>query len=202
MSLDTITHLIEIYRYWILVPLAFIEGPIVAFVAGGMSSLGYFNPYIALAIFLIRDVLVDTLCYYIGHFAGEKSFTKRWLAKAGVGDEQIAEIHNLWLVHGGKTMFFSKLSYGLSAGFLIVAGIVAMPFRKFFAYAITVAVLQYGVLFVVGYYFINSFGTVANILDKIQYAVLGITLIATLYFAFKWYMRKRLIAAEEAEKTH
>ncbi len=197
MSIDALTHLIEVYRYWILIPLSFIEGPIVSFVAGALASLGYFNPLFAFAIFIFKDVIVDGTYYYLGRLGAKKEWVKRWLAKIGVSEKQIAEVRLLWNKNFGKAMFFSKLSWGLSPAFLAIAGIIEMPVRKFFEYAVLIAFLQYGILFVLGYYFGNSFGTISGLLDNIQYAILVITLFATVYYGFKWYIQRKLLKEEE-----
>jgi len=193
MAADQLAHLIEIYRYWILVPLAFLEGPIVSFIAGTLSSVGYLNAYLSFAILFCRDVIVDTACYALGRFAEHLDFVKRLLAKVGIREEQIHGVRTLWDEHGARTMFLSKLSYGVAAAFLLVAGMVEMPFRKFLQYAALVALVQYGALFLLGYYFGSAFGTLSRILDNIQYVIAGISLFAVAYYIFKNYMRRRLL---------
>ena len=59
MSVDQISQLIIEYRYFILIPLSFIEGPIVAFAAGALASLGYFNVYALAIFFFVVDMLKD-----------------------------------------------------------------------------------------------------------------------------------------------
>ena len=61
MDAQSISHLLLEYRYLVLIPLATIEGPIVAFVAGTLASLRYFNIYALAAVFFIRDVGLDAI---------------------------------------------------------------------------------------------------------------------------------------------
>lgn len=186
-------QLILVYRYWIIIPLSFIEGPIVAFVVGTLSFLGYFNPLLALIIFLVRDVLLDGIMYYLGAWGGKTKFALRMLKKIGVHEDHLEDVRRMWETHGFRTMFFSKLSYGVSAAFLIVAGMVEMPYMKFFRYAALVAIAQYGVLFVLGYFFGGAFGTVSRLLNNLQYVFAGVVLIATGYYVFTHFMRRRLL---------
>lgn len=190
-------HLLLTYRYWILIPLCFIEGPIVAFIAGTLASLGYFNPYLLFAIFFVRDVSVDAACYFFGRFAGRTALAKRVLRKIGIDDMELEKIRHLWNRNAGKTMFFSKLSYGLAAGFIVVAGMVEMPFEKFLFWGSIIAVMHYGVLLVLGYYFGNSFGTVSKVLENAQYVIAGVILFVTAYYFFKRYIERRLRKEEE-----
>lgn len=200
MSPDTISHLILEYRYWILIPLCFIEGPIVAFVAGSLASLGYFNIYLLALLFFARDFAVDAFMYFLGRYGGKTRFAKWFLAKVGVTDDHLHSVHRLWEKNTGKTMFFSKLSYGLAATFLVVAGLVEVSMRKFFAYAILITLVQYGTLLVLGYYFGNAFGTVSKVINNIGYVIGGITLVITAYYLFTHFMRRRLLKQEKAEK--
>lgn len=193
-----IAHLIIEYRYWILVPLCFIEGPIVAFVAGALASLGYFSMPLLAVIFFVRDVAMDAFMYSVGHFGARTRFAHWILEKIKVTQEHLRSVHNLWEKHPGTTMFFSKLSYGLSATFLIVAGFVGMSFRKFITYGAMVTVMQYGVLLVLGYYFGGAFGTVSSILNNLGYVILGISIFITAYYVFTHIMRNRLLEKEKS----
>lgn len=200
MSPDTLTHLILQYRYWILIPLCFIEGPIVAFVAGTLASLGYFNLYLLAIIFFARDLIVDGLMYCLGRFGGQTRFARWFLKKVGVTQEHLMGVHRLWEHHAGKTMFFSKLSYGLAGTFLVVAGLVKTSPKKFFTYAALVTVMQYGTLLALGYYFGNAFGTVSSILNNLGFVLLGISLFITGYYVFTHFMRRRLLKQEKEEE--
>lgn len=59
------------YRYWIIIPLSLLEGPMVAVATGALSSRGYFNPYLACLFFVAKDVVVDSAYYYLGRVAGD-----------------------------------------------------------------------------------------------------------------------------------
>lgn len=200
MSVDHITALILEYRYLILLPLSLIEGPIVAFVAGTLASLGYFNPFALAAFFFVRDIAVDGACYALGYFGGQSSAAKRILRWLGVTDDHLDEVRTLWNKHPGKTMFFSKLSYGVAAGFIVVAGMVEMPLKKFLMYGAIIAVAHYCTLLVVGYFFGVTFGgTIGGIIERAPYvlAVAGVLWLG--YYLFKRYMSKRLEEFEEQE---
>lgn len=196
-----IVSLILTYRYWILIPLTFLEGPIVAFIAGTLAAAGYFNPYILFVVFFVRDLTVDGACYALGRYAWKTAFVKRFLTRVGVTDMEINDIRPLWLKHPGSTMFFSKLSYGIAAGLMVVAGIIEMPFLSFLMWGSLIAVAHYGTLLVLGYYFGGTFGTVSNLLTKVSYIAIGIVAVAVAYYFFKRSMRKRLLEAELKEEA-
>lgn len=197
MGIEHLTQTIIEYRYWVLIPLSFVEGPLIAFVGGTLAFLGYLNPFVAFAIFFLRDVILDGFFYFLGRFGGRTALAKRILKKIGVNEGHLDDVRRLWHHHGFRTMFFSKLSYGLSAAFLLVAGIIDFDYKKFFWYAALVALAQYGVLFILGYFFGNTLGATANILDILQYVIAGGVIAATAYYIFSRWMRGRLIEQEK-----
>jgi membrane-associated protein len=198
MSPDFVTELILQYRYWILIPLTFIEGPVVAFVAGTLASAGLFNMYFLAVLFFVRDVGLDIAYYAIGHFGGRTAFAKRMLTKIGVTEDHLEEVRVLWERRPGWTMFVGKLSYGIAAAFIVVAGMVKMPFRLFLKYGVLVAILQYGILLFAGYFLGESLGgNITHILSNVQYAIAAVALAISAYYIFSWYMRQKFLKADE-----
>ena len=198
MSPDIITELILQYRYWILIPLTFIEGPVVAFVAGTLASAGVFNMYFLAILFFVRDVGLDVVYYAIGHFGGRTTFAKRMLTKIGVTEDHLEEVRVLWERRPGWTMFIGKLSYGIASAFIVVAGMVKMPFSLFLRYGILVAILQYGILLFAGYFLGESLGgSITHILSNVQYAIAAVALAISAYYIFSWYMRRKFLEEEK-----
>ena len=198
MSVDFITELILQYRYWILIPLSFIEGPLIAFVAGTFAAAGFFNMYFLAVLFFVRDVGLDLIYYAVGHFGGRTAFAERMLRKLGITDDHLEQVRILWVKRPGWTMFIGKLSYGIASAFIVVAGMVKMPLRTFVFYGSIVAVLQYGVLLFAGYYLGTSFGgNTVRIVSNAQYVIAFAALAISGYYIFGWYMRKRLLKEGE-----
>ena len=200
MPADTITHLLIEYRYWIVVPLAFMEGPIVALNVGVLMAFGYFNPFIVSAIFLVREVTLDAVCYLIGRYGEKSSLVEKYGPKIGLTKEHWDAVEHLWQTHPGKTMFVSKLAYGLSWPFLISAGMTRMPYSRFWYYAIQVTFFQYGGLLILGYYFANSYSIIATSVKGLEYLLLGIVILSVIIYALSNHMRRRLLRMKEEEE--
>ncbi|TSC64842.1 MAG: DedA protein [Parcubacteria group bacterium Gr01-1014_91] len=198
MSIDFITEVILQYRYWILIPLTFIEGPVVAFVAGTLAAVGYFNIYFLAILFFVRDVGLDGVYYAIGHFGARTRFVQRMLNKIGVTPDHLEQVRVIWEKRPFWTMFIGKLSYGIASAFIVVAGTVKMPLTTFFKYGSIVAVLQYGILLFAGYYLGTSFGgDAAQIINNVQYVIAFAAIAITLYYIFSWYMRRKFFEEEK-----
>ncbi len=202
MSVDAITELVLQYRYWILIPFSLIEGPIIALVAGTLAAVGYFNIYLLCVIFFIRDVGLDLGYYAIGHYGGHTKFAERMLKKIGVTQDHIEHVRSLWARRPGTTMFIGKLSYGIASAFIVVAGMVKMRLRTFILYSSLVAVLQYGTLLLLGYFFGATFGgSIIKVVENIQYTLVFAAIVITGYYIFSWRMRQKFLRKDaEIEK--
>ena len=198
MSVESLTHLILEYRYWILIPLSFIEGPVVAFVAGTLAAVGYFNMYFLAALFFVRDVGLDGAYYALGYFGGHTVFAGRMLAKIGITDNHLEKVRVLWAKHPGITMFIGKVSYGIASAFIVVAGMVKMPLGKFFGYGSLVAVAQYGALLFAGYFLGASFGgSIVPVINNVQYTIVIAAIAISGYYIISWKMRAKFLKKDE-----
>lgn len=198
MSADFITELLLQYRYWILIPLFLIEGPVVAFVAGILSSLNYFNLYILAGLFFALDLVRDGAYYAVGHFGGRTNFAKRMLSSIRITMEHLEQARLLLMQRPGWTMFIGKLAYGIAPALIVVAGMVRMPLFIFFKYASIVAVLHYGALLLVGYFLGESLGgNIVQIINNVQYAIAFAAIVILGYYIFSWYMRKKFLEEEK-----
>ncbi len=191
MSPDHLVQLITDYRYWIIIPLSIIEGPVVAFVVGTLSSFGYFNPFIAMGIFFTKDILMDGTFYFLGRYAKQTAFVHRILKKGGLLTESTDSFKEAWDIHGFRTMFLVKLPHGFSSAFLVMSGLVEAPLRRFFVYAAIIALVQYSIFLVLGYYFGSFFATAPDLFTRIQYIFTGTLFAGAVYFVLLWYVRRK-----------
>src|SRR4051794_41831473 len=80
-------------------------------------------------VLLLGDLASCVVIFSFGHYFSRLRFVQRILTKAGVAGH-VDVIRQLWLRHSWKTMFMSKLAWGLSSAFLVAAGIVGLPWRE------------------------------------------------------------------------
>jgi membrane protein DedA with SNARE-associated domain len=114
-----------------------------------------------------------------------------------VTPDHLGAVRKLWDTKGLRTMFLGKLSYGVAHAFLFVAGVVKIPFPRFFRLALVVALVNYGGLFLLGYFLGSAFDSATSFISNILYGVGILALVISGYYIFTFYMRRRL---EEDEK--
>ena len=189
------------YRYWVLLPLAIAEGPMLAFVCGVLVSLGLLSMPVTLFILVIGDIIPDTIFYFLGRFWSDRPFVKRLARRIGVTDEHFAEAQRLWQENPGKTMLMSKFAYGISSAFLFMAGLMRMPAPRFYGYSISISIVHYMVIMSAGYYFGSSLVAAGEIVRIIEYSVAGFALLISGYVTVMWYIRRSFPTIRGASKT-
>ncbi len=191
--METAILLLTKYGYFILFPLAVIEGPVVSLLVGFLMYLGYFQFFPALAILVLGDIVPDIFYYYIGRFGNGKKLIEKYGTHLNL-------IEKLWQEHGKKTMFFSKIAYGLSTPLLISAGLVKMPLRRFVSYTIPISITLYTVIIIIGYYLGSSYQLAAKYINyaEIIIAIFFVIFIAAYVFSAK-YARRQIEKMEKEE---
>lgn len=185
------------FKYLILIPLAAIEGPMIALVAGFLVSTGTLDPFLAFGILLLGDIIPDSIYYAIGRYGNQRKAQEKIRLIANNYDTLV----KLWHRHPAKTMFLGKLAYGLSQFFLISAGLVKMPYKKFMSYALPVTFVQFGALMIIGYYLGGSYEIISRYVRDagIVIAIFAIVFF-TIYIALAKYARKKVLEINETEK--
>lgn len=193
MEFAAIVVLLEQYRYLVLFPLACLEGPILGFVSGALIPLGYFAPVPLLATLVLADVIPDIAYYYAGRWGKQKALLERFGHKLKLTPERVELLRHLWHEHPVKAMMVTKFSYGLSTPLLIIAGLVHLPFSKFWKLSALLALLQYSVLVGLGYFFGGYFATVQSTLVRVQVIVAAAAIVFGVYYFFTKSVGKQFL---------
>ena len=180
------------YRYAVLFPLALFEGPLVSLAVGFMVSLGYFNFLLAYAILLLGDLIPDTLYYAIGRFGNKRELIERHGRSMPLLSRHFPLLEKLWHEHGRKTMFLSKLAYGLSTPLLISAGLVNLSFKKFFSYAFPITLFQYAIIMAIGYFLGYSYERAVNYITDVGLLLAVVILLGAGYVFVRRYARRQI----------
>ena len=109
-------------------------------------------------------------------------------------------LENAWKKHTIKTMFVSKLAYGLSTPLLVTSGLVRLPYVRFVRWALLVTIFQYGLLMTIGYYLGRSYDSA---IGYVHYAEIIVAAFAVLFiigfFAIQKYARRKVEQMEHSD---
>ena len=178
-----------------LFPIAVIEGPVAAIIAGALTASNEFNGVVVFVLLVVADLTGDTIYYSLGRWGHDKLLAS--IGKhVGLTRERISPLRegfkkNDWkLLIVGKTQAFGSV-------ILYFAGAVQMSFGRFLFYNLLVTLPKILIFELIGYFFGESLIRSAKVLDYFSFITLGIAvaLIAT-YWISKRYLERRINLTE------
>ena len=198
--MEAAADLILTYRYVFVFALAALDGPVASFVVGVFVASGQLDFVATFFSLLLGDIATCIVIFTVGHYFSRLRFVQRMLAKAGLAGH-VEVVRHLWLNHTLKTMFMSKLAWGLSSAFLVAAGIVGLPWRKFLPAVIGVAASQYLVLLTLASGLGISIGPASDIFGWLKVIAAVIMAIVLIYLFVGRRVRRMLVAQEASEEA-
>lgn len=186
LQLEYIVHLVSVYKYILLFPIAVIEGPIISVIGGFLSSKMILIGWLAYAVLTVGDVTGDAIYYAIGRYGGRR-LAERWGKFLRITPKRLAAAEIHFEKNGGKTLLFGKTN-AWGGVILIAAGISKMRFWKFIMYNLLGTMIKTLLLFLVGYYFGQAYTLINHYLGLAAAITTSVfTLLIILYF----YIRNR-----------
>lgn len=154
--------LILTYKYWILLPLAIVEGPIITIVASFLASIGLLNIFLVYPLVLAGDIIGDIIHYVIGRFGGRKIINK-YGHYFRITENQIDEVKikyfndrvSLW-----KVITLSKVTHAPSSAVMLVCGITKVDFKQFFLITTINNIFKVLAFVLIGYFFGRSYSII------------------------------------------
>jgi membrane-associated protein len=130
-----------------------LPGDSLLFIAGSLCATGAMDIYLLTFLITLAAFTGNTVNYHIGAFAGRHidGWHGRWL-NAGM----LQKSHCFFLRHGAKALLFARFTPVLRTVSPFVAGMSAMPFRRFQLINLTGAVLWGTGITLFGYALANA----------------------------------------------
>lgn len=173
--------ILEQYRYWIIFPIAIIEGPIIIIISGFLVSLGYLNGSITYFVVLVADIIGDSMYYSLGRFWGKS----KWIKKIGkyIGYDENSEkyIEEHFKKHKLKTFLIAKISHGLGGTIQVAGGIAKVPYTEFLGYSLLGTAPKALGLLVLGYYLGSYYERINSYLHNVALITFSVFLIVVFY---------------------
>lgn len=184
MVLEQAVSLLIGYRYFILVPIAILEGPIITIITGFLTSLGYFNFFIAYVVIVASDLIGDIAYYLLGYYGGKK-FIRRYSTFLRITPERIEQLEKHFEKHTPRTLFIGKLLHGFGAVVLLAAGVAKVPFKHYVWYSLMPTLPKSLILLLIGFYFGKAYVRIDGYLSYISLGTLIVLVLVGTYFGIK-----------------
>jgi membrane-associated protein len=149
---EVLLSLLEAHPYLWLFPLAVVEGPLVAMVAGSMVSLGLVSWPLAYPLVVAADLLGDTAFYLLGRF-GHRLWVRRALGRLGVKRSSLDGLEAVFRKRGARVLVGGKLTHFAGAPVLAAAGLAGVGYGRFLLWNLAATVPKSATLMAAGYLF-------------------------------------------------
>lgn len=187
--METIFYLLLKYKYGILFPLAIVEGPILAVIAGFFCTEGYLNLFIVYPIIVLGDIIGDTIIYMFGRW-GVPGFLKKILYALGLKTEKMEKARVYFDSNPKKTISLSKITPGVGIGGIYLAGNARIPYAQFLRICLVTSALQYVVYLGIGLLFGSAYQQISHYLNFFAAFAIIALLSVILFYIVKSILKK------------
>ncbi len=168
-------HLPELgfWTYIILGLLVLVEGPIATLLGAAAASAGLMRPWGVFAAAAIGNLTADTLWYSLGYM-GKNKWISQFGQRFGIRESLIKHLEQQMIAHATRVLFLAKLTLSFVIPSLIAAGLLRIPWRRWFPALIVAETLWTGSLVLIGYYTTEA---IKRVEQWVEYAALSISVV-------------------------
>ncbi|HXV01879.1 MAG TPA: VTT domain-containing protein [Caulobacteraceae bacterium] len=180
--------LIARYGYWVLLPVAVVEGPATAAITGALVAAGQFDGVTACLLLVAADLIGDGLYYLLGRYGHGPLFNwiDRWLR---ITPERLKRVEAGFHANDWKLIMLGK-TQALGGLILYFAGASRMNFVRYMGFNL-IGTFPKVILFEMVGFFLGAsiLQTTSRRLDYITFALFAM---AMLLLGSYWLLRRRL----------
>jgi len=187
--MEHIITLLTHYKYLILFPLAIVEGPIIAIIAGFLCTNGFMNPLLVFPIIVLGDMIGDSLLYSLGRW-GMPTFFRKIGHRLGLTPERVDRARVYFDANPEKTISLSKITLGIGVAGIYIAGNAKIPYPKFIRICGVTSMIQYFVYLGIGLTFGHAYLLINHYLNYIASFFIVTALVILLFFYLKSMLKK------------
>jgi membrane-associated protein len=180
--LENILYLLLKYKYFVLFPLAIVEGPILAVIAGFLCMGNYLNLFITYPVIVFGDIIGDTLCYMLGRW-GTPGFLKKIIKRFAPPPEKIVAVRAYFNANPNKTIALSKITLGIGIAGIYTAGNARIPYNTFIRICLITSALQFVVYMGIGMLFGSAYKQISHFLNFFAaFTIVTVLAVIVIYF--------------------
>jgi membrane-associated protein len=187
--MERIFFLLTQYRYFILFPLAIVEGPILAVIVGFLCINGFLNLFIVYPIIVLGDITGDSIVYMFGRW-GVPAFIKKIAKGFDMNPGKINSVRAYFDSNPTKTISLSKVTLGIGVAGIYLAGNARIPYNRFIQICLVTSALQYIIYLSIGLLFGDAYKQIDHYLNFFAALTVTVTLAIILFYIIKSIRKK------------
>jgi undecaprenyl-diphosphatase len=161
------------WTYLVLYLVVAVEGPIAILLASAAASAGLMRPTMVFIVAALGNLTADSGWYMLGYM-GKTEWIHAIGKRLGIRQSLIEHLKSNMIKHATRVLFLAKITISFVIPSLIAAGLLRIPWKRWFPYFIIAEALWTGSLVLIGYYTTEALKRVEQ---GIEYAVLAISLV-------------------------
>ena len=180
------------YGYWVLLPIAVVEGPAITMVAGALVAAGQMDGVTACILLILADLVGDALYYAIGRF-GNAPLARRVSKWLKITPERLSKLEQRFRANDWKLLMIGK-TQGLGSIILYFAGASRMPFARYMVLNLVGTVPKVIVFELIGYFLGAGVMNSTHYINYVTGLMFGAAFVLLgLYWVFRRYVWKDLV---------
>jgi len=189
--LPKLASLLSRYGYAVLFPVAVVEGPGAAIVAGALVGSGQLDGVTVILMLVAADLVGDALYYALGRW-GHTPLLERIGARLKITKDRLGPLEKHFRKHELKLIMLGK-TQALGSVILYFAGAVKMSFARFMLYNLLGTAPKILLFVSIGFFVGQTIIHSAKSVDYITFVTFGIALILLVsYLLARRYMKRQL----------
>jgi membrane protein DedA with SNARE-associated domain len=187
-----------LWTYLGLALLVAIEGPVATLLGAAAASAGLMRPWAVFIAAAAGNLTADSLWYTLG-YAGKLEWALRFGRRLGLKPDFLERLEQGMHDHALKILFVAKLTVSFMIPSLIAAGLMKVPWKRWFPGLFAGEMLWTGSLVLIGYYATEA---IKRVEQGVEYFVLGLSLFFVIFILLigRRVLRKVLNLEEESNK--
>ncbi len=192
ISLEAIQEFAQQYGYWAVLGGILLEnlglplpGETITLVGGFLAGSNQLNYWLVLSSAILGAVLGSTCGYWIGRTAGWP-FVLRLGRFFRVKEQRLEEVKNKFSQNAGKAVFFGRFVALLRVFAAPLAGIVGMPYGRFFLFNLAGAAAWASVMVTLAFFVGRVLPLEQVIAGATQFALLSLIVVVALIVLPLW----------------
>jgi membrane-associated protein len=187
--MDHLIYLLNEYKYIILFPLAIIEGPILAVIAGFLCMRGILNFWIVLPVIVMADMISDSACFFLGR-KGIPAGIKKLIYWLGFPKDRLRKAKYFIETHPNSFIPMSKFTLGIGVLGIYLTGHAGISYKRFIIICLVTSICQYLFYLSMGLMFGNAYVRIGQYLDYTATAIILLFLVIILFIIIQSLSRK------------
>ncbi|MGA2489268.1 MAG: VTT domain-containing protein [Anaerolineales bacterium] len=170
-----------VWTYLVLAVVVAVEGPVATLLGAALASAGLMRPWLVFIAASIGNLTADSLWYTLG-YAGKLEWALRLGRRLGLRPEMLERLEQGMHEHAARILFFAKLTVSFMIPSLVAAGLVKVPWRRWFPALFAGEMIWTGSLVLIGYYTTEA---IKRVEQAVEYAVLTLSLVFVIFMLWE-----------------